>query len=137
LLLGLEGSATLESSKSSDAGTMTARIFDAALVPCFRPLLAEEVALALCAAGRAGVLSSDAEQVTRAAPQTDLFASLGPRVGLELLPWRTFGFGAEVEMPVVLSRVHLLIDADGQQQEVWASSRVGMIAAVTAIFRPR
>jgi hypothetical protein len=38
-------------------------------------------------------------------------------------------------MPISLSRVHLLIDDHGQLREVWASSRVGMIAAASLIFR--
>jgi hypothetical protein len=136
-LLVLEVSATLESSKSSNVGTVTAQRFDAALVPCFRPTLSAAAALALCAAGRLGMLSSSAEQVTRAAPQTDLVASLGPRAGLELLLSPSFGFGVEAELPVAFSRVHLVIDDHGVQHEVWASSPVGMVAAATVIFRPR
>ncbi len=136
-LVMLEASATLESSKSSPLGTVTAQLFDAALVPCFRPTLTASVALALCAAGRIGMLSSDAEQVTRAAPQKDLIGSLGPRAGLELLLSPSFGFGLEAELPVAFSRVHLVIDDHGQQREVWASSRVGMVAAAAVIFRPR
>jgi hypothetical protein len=136
-LVGLEGSATLESTKASDAGTVTARSFDAALVAGFRATLTKNVALALCVAGRLGVLRSDAEDVSRASPQSDLIASVGPRAGVELFPWRAVGFGAELEAPIALSRVHLLIDDHGQPREVWASSRVGMMAAVTVIFRPR
>lgn len=136
-LVVLEASATLESSKSSNVGTVTAQLFDAALVPCLRPTLSAGVALALCAAGRIGMLSSNAEQVTRATPQTDLVGSLGPRAGVELSLSRTFGFGIEAEIPVAFSRVHLVVDDDGQQHEVWASSRVGMVAAATVIFRPR
>jgi len=136
-LVVLEVSATLESSKSANVGTVTAQLFDAALVPCLRPTLSAGVALALCAAGRVGMLSSSAEQVTRATPQTDLVGSLGPRAGVELLLSRSFGFGLETEVPVAFSRVHLVVDDHGQQHEVWASSRVGMMAAATVIFRAR
>jgi hypothetical protein len=135
--VGVEGSGTLESSKDSGAGTVSARLFDAALVPCLRPTLTPGAALALCAVGRFGALRSTATHVSVASPQTDFVASLGPRAGLELFPWAAFGFAAEAELPVVLSRVHLAIDDHGEQHEVWASSRVGMIAALTLIFRPR
>ncbi|HWP10138.1 MAG TPA: hypothetical protein VNN72_30555, partial [Polyangiaceae bacterium] len=136
-LVMVEASSTLESSKSAPLGTVSAQLFDAALVPCFRPTLSAGVALALCAAGRIGMLRSNAEQVERAAPQTDLVGSLGPRAGLELLVSPSVGFGVEAEMPIAFSRVHLVIDDHGQQREVWASSRVGMVAAATVIFRPR
>ena len=133
----VEASSTLESSKSAPLGTVSAQLFDAALVPCFRPTISVGVALALCAAGRIGMLRSNGEQVERAAPQTDLVGSLGPRAGLELLVSPSVGFGVEAEMPIAFSRVHLVIDDHGQQREVWASSRVGMVAAATVIFRPR
>lgn len=134
-LLGLEGGATLESSKGSTTGKVTAQRIEGALVPCLRPELSRTVALALCAIGRLGVVRSSAEQVTRASPKTDLVSSVGPRAGVELFPWPSVGFSAEIEAPVSLTRVHLLIDDQGVRREVWASSRVGMMAALGMIFR--
>jgi hypothetical protein len=135
-LLALEGGATLDSTKDSGVGRVSAHTVDAALVPCVEPALAPDLTLALCAVGRLGFMRSAAEGVTRSTPTSDLVATLGPRVGVEVFPWRVFGVGVEAELPISLARVHLLIDDQGRRREVWASARAGMIPSLVIIFRP-
>lgn len=135
-LVALEGSATLDGTKDSDAGSVSARSVDGALVPCLAPSLTRRVTLALCAVGRLGVMRADAEGVTRPAPKSDLVATVGPRVGVAVFPWRVLGAGLEAELPVSLTRVHLLIDEQGQRREVWASARIGMVPSLSIILRP-
>lgn len=133
--LGLEGGITLGGTQTTDAGSVTANLFDAALVPCLVPGLTDRLGLALCAVGRVGVLSSDAKDVTRASPEQDLVFYVGPRARLEYFPSRWLGLGFELEAPIALTRVHLMIDDQGERREVWASSRVGAAAGASMIFR--
>jgi hypothetical protein len=133
--LGLEGAITVGGTQTTDVGSVTANLYDAALVPCLVPRLTDRLGLALCAVGRLGVLSSDAKDVTRASPQQDLVFYVGPRARLEYFPSRSVGLGFELEVPFALTRVHLVIDDHGEHREVWASSRVGGAAGASMIFR--
>jgi hypothetical protein len=135
--LGAEGAFLFPSSRTNRAGAgeVTAHVLSGSLVPCAHPVNTEAWVLDLCAVGSFGALRSTAEHVTRAEPATDLFATVGPRVGTVLMLTRGVGLGVSADVPVVLSRVHLHIDDRGQRQEVWSTAPIGFIGAVSLVGR--
>jgi hypothetical protein len=116
-------------------GEVSAWVLAGSLVPCVAPFGGKAWGLELCAVGSFGVLRSTAEDVTRADTAVDLYATLGPRVGMFVLFSRVVGLGLSAEAPVALSRVHLHIEEGGQRHEVWAMSPVGFIGAVSLVMR--
>jgi len=135
--VGLEGAGSLSSERAAAFGTVSAHVVYGSFVPCGRPGLGAGISLDLCAVVSGGAFFSDAAQVTRSSPATDRYATVGPRVGLTWMPWTAVGFAAKVEVPVALSRVHLVIDDAGARREVWTSSTVGFMGGVAFVWQPR
>jgi len=135
--IGGEGAAIVSSSQTSAFGTVSAHVFHGSLVPCVHPGLTSMLTLDLCIVGSVGVMSSHADQVTVSQPARDLFATVGPRAGVTWMPWRTVGFAASLDLPVSLSRVHLLIEDSGQSRQVWASSSLGFVGGFSLVVRPK
>ena len=82
-----------------------------------------------------GALFSDGAGVTRSRPVTDLYATVGARVGLTLTVSDRVGFALDAEAPLALSRVHLLVDDAGVSRELWAAGRVGFIAGARVVLK--
>lgn len=129
-----EGAFLFPSSNAESFGTVSSYVAHGSLVPCAGLPLHAVVLLDLCAVGSLGAMFSDAENVERSDPQTHLFATVGPRLGLDIMPWRQFGFVATVDVPVNLARAHLLIEDGGESREVWAAERVGFVGALGLLF---
>jgi hypothetical protein len=135
--LGLEGGALFSGSQTSPFGTVSAYVLHGSLVPCLHHELAHAFVLDSCVVGSLGAMFSDASQVTRSRSTTDLFAAIGPRAGLTVMPWPALGFAAAFDLLVSLSRVHLVIDNMGESHQVWASSKIGIVGGVSVVLRPR
>ena len=119
----------------SGDGRVSAHVLSGSLVPCAHPLAAETWVIDVCVVGSLGAMRSTASEVTRAAPATDLFATVGPRVAVVVLFSSAFGLGAFAEVPVTLSRVHLRIEDRGEPHEVWAQSPVGFVGGLSLVAR--
>jgi hypothetical protein len=135
--IGVEGAFLFPSARDSSFGEVSAYVVHGSLVPCVHPPDLGQVLLNLCVVGSVGAMRSTASGVTRAEPATDLFATVGPRLGSVVMLSRSFGLGAHAEMPFTLSRVHLDIDDGGRRREVWASSRVGFVGGLSLVARLR
>jgi hypothetical protein len=135
--IGVEGGAFFSGSRTSPFGTVSAYVLDGSLVPCLHHELARAFFLDSCAVGSLGGMFSHASQVTRSRSTTDLFAAIGPRAGLTVMPWPALGFAAAFDLLFSLSRVHLVIDDMGESHQVWASSTVGVAGGVSVVLRPR
>jgi hypothetical protein len=135
--IGVEGGALFSGSQASAYGTVSAYVLDGSLVPCLHHELAHAFVLDSCVVGSLGGMFSHASQVTRSRPTTDLFAAIGPRAGLTVMPWPALGFAAAFDLLVSLSRVHLVIDDMGESHQVWASSTVGIVGGVSMVLRFR
>lgn len=140
--LGAEGvvffpSATAGDAEEATAGEVSTLVVHGALVPCAHLPLHAIVLLDLCAVGSVGAMFSDATGVTRSDPRSHLFATVGPRAGVSLMPWEAFGFALAVDVPINLERAHLVIEDGGVPREVWAASRVGLVAGLGLVFRIR
>ena len=120
-----EGAVLFPTSATTSFGSVTSWVAHGSLVPCAHLPVHRMVLVDLCAVGSLGGMFSDAEDVSRSDPQTHLFAAVGPRAGLTVMPWRQAGFAATLDVPVSLERAHLFIEDEGQPREVWAASRVG------------
>ena len=134
--LGVEGMFLFPSSQKNPAGSgeVSAYVLGGAVVPCALPVASESWGLGLCAVGTLGALRSTANDVTRAAPATDLYASAGPRAAVFVMLSRAVGLGVSADVPVTLTRAHLYIEQAGQRQEVWAQAPVGFIGAVSLLL---
>jgi len=135
--LGAEGAFLFPGWRESGAGhgEVSAFMLTGSLAPCVAPFDAATIGLDLCAVGALGALRSTARHVSRAAPSSDLHATLGPRVALILMLSRAVGLGVSADVPVTLSRVHLHIEESGQRREVWAEPPVAFIGAVSVVAR--
>jgi hypothetical protein len=133
--IGLEGAFLFPSSEDSSFGKVSAYVLHGSLVPCVHPADLGQVLLNFCAVGSLGAMRSNASQVTRAEPATDLFATAGPRVALVVMLSHGFGLGLSADVPVTLSRIHLDIEDGGQRHEVWASTRVGFVGGLSLVAR--
>jgi len=132
--LDAEGAFLFPSSRAASFGEVTASLAYGSLVPCLHPRLLDGAFLDVCAAGSLGATASHATGVSRSRAVTDLFAAVGPRAGVTVMPWSIAGFAATFDLPVSLSRVHLVIDDGGQRREVWAASRVGFVGGVSLML---
>ncbi len=92
------------------------------------------VTVDVCAVASAGALFSHAEGVTRSRPVTDLYTTVGARVGLTLRASDSVGFAVDAEAPFALSRVHLLVDDAGVSREAWVAGRVGFIGGARVML---
>jgi len=135
--IGSEGAVLLPSSRTSSFGTVSASVLHGSLVPCMHPRLGANVSLDLCAVGSVGAMSSHADQVTVSTPARDLFATIGPRAAVTVMPWGAVGFSASFELPIPLSRIHLQIEDGGERRQVWASSSVGLGVGLSLVLRLR
>jgi hypothetical protein len=135
--LGAEGSFLFPSRSEASVGSVTAWVANGALVPCARPTFGPVVSLDFCAVAAVGVIRSDAEGVTRSEPSSDVFATVGPRVGVSLFPWEHVGFEATADVAFPLSRIHLYIDDRGVPREVWSSAPVGFAGGLSTVVRFR
>ena len=129
-----EGAFLFPSSHEEPFGTVSSYVIHGSLVPCAHLPLHEILFIDLCAVGSVGAMFSDAEDVERSDPQTHLFAAIGPRAGLTVMPWPNVGFEATFDMPVNLQRAHLVIQDRGVEREVWAASRVGFVGGLGLVF---
>lgn len=129
-----EGVLFFPSSHEEPFGTVSSYIAHGSLVPCAHLPLHAIVLLDLCSVGSVGAMFSDAEGVTRSDPQTHVFATVGPRAGLTVMPWPVAGFQATFDVPVNLARAHLFIEEGGEGREVWAASRVGFVGGLGLVF---
>jgi hypothetical protein len=135
--VGAEGSFLFPSRREEAFGAVTAWVASGALVPCARPWFEAVLSIDFCAVGAIGVMRSDAEAVTRSEPTSDVFASVGPRLGVSLFPWRHVGFEATADLAFPLSRIHLYIDDRGAAREVWSSAPVGFVGGLSTVVRFR
>ena len=133
--LAAEGAFLFPSSSTESFGTVSSYVVHGSLVPCGELPLHPVVLVDLCAVGSLGAMLSDAEEVERSDPQTHLFATVGPRAALAVMPWPQLGFAATVDVPVNLARAHLLIEDGGDSREVWAAERVGFVGGVGLLLR--
>jgi hypothetical protein len=133
--IGAEGAFLFPSSRDSSFGRVSAYVLSGSLVPCAHPFASQSWVLSFCVVGSLGAMRSTAENVTRAEPATDVFATVGPRAAMVLMLSRAFGLGASAEVPVTLSRVHLHIEDGGQRNEVWAQSPVGFLGGLSLVAR--
>jgi hypothetical protein len=132
-----EGTAIVPRSEKTKYGTVTASIVYGSVVPCLHPSFAGIFNADLCAAASVGALSSDATNVTRSFPTTNVYASVGPRAGITVAPRPTVGFRLSGDLGVSLARVHLNIDDVGRQREVWVSPPVSFLGSLDVVFRFR
>ena len=129
-----EGAFLFPSSKAESFGSVTASFLYGSLVPCADLPLHRIVRLDLCASASLGAMFAGADDVSREDPRTQLFATVGPRAGLTVMPWSHVGFAATFDAPVNLERAHLFVEDEGRQREVWAASRVGFAAGLGLVF---
>jgi hypothetical protein len=129
-----EGAFLFPSSNAESFGTVSSYVAHGSLVPCAGLPLHSVVLVDLCAVGSLGAMFSDASEVARSDPQTHLFATVGPRAALAVMPWPQFGFTATADVPVNLARAHLLIEDGGESREVWAAERVGFVGGLGLLF---
>jgi hypothetical protein len=134
--VAVEGSALVPGTKTASFGDVTASVVYGSLVPCIHPV-AQTVRLDACVAASIGALFAQATSVTRSFPTTNVYAALGPRVGITITPLPWVGFGVAIDIPVALSRTHLVIDDRGTPREVWTSPAVGFLGGLSAEFRFR
>ena len=133
--MGAEGAFLLPSTRAGAAGDVVTHALYGALVPCAHPRLAAHARLDLCAVGSLGVHRSRAEGVDRSSPTTDTFATLGPRVGVTVMPWSNVGVQGAIDVPVSLSRLTLAVDDGGERRDVWTSRPIGLIFALAVVLR--
>ncbi len=129
-----EGVFFFPSSHTEPFGTVSSYVAHGSLVPCAHLPLHSIVFIDLCAVGSVGAMFSDAADVERSDPQTHVFATVGPRAGLTVMPWQSVGFEATFDMPVNLARAHLVIEDRGVPREVWVASRVGFVGGLGLVF---
>lgn len=129
-----EGAFFFPSSHAESFGSVSSFVAHGSLVPCGHLPLHPIVFVDLCAVGSIGAMFSDAAEVTRSDPQTHIFATVGPRAGLAVMPWPQAGFAATFDMPVNLARAHLFIEDRGEPREVWAAERVGFVGGLGLVF---
>jgi len=135
--LSAEGTAIVPGARATDFGTASASVVYAALVPCLHPAFANIFMADLCVAGGAGAMSSEAKNVTRSFPSTNVYGSIAPRAGLTIVPSKNVAFRLGTELGVALTRIHLNIDDNGKPREVWASPPVSFLGTLAAVFRFR
>ena len=126
--------AFLSSERERSYGTVSAHALYGSLLPCLHPGSAR-LTVDVCTVASVGALFSDGEGVTRSRPVTDLYTTVGARIGLTLRASDSVGFTLDAEAPVVLSRVHLLVDDAGVNREVWAAGRVGFIGGARVVLK--
>lgn len=129
-----EGVFFFPSSKTESFGTVSSFVAHGSLVPCAHLPLHSIVFLDLCTVGSVGAMFSDAEEVSRSDPQTHVFATVGPRAGVTVMPISEVGIAATFDMPVNLARAHLVIEDRGEPREVWAASRIGFVGGLGLVF---
>ena len=132
--VGLEMVAFLPSERAQPYGTVSAHALYGSLLPCLHPG-GTRLTVDVCAVMSLGALFSDGAGVTRSRPVTDLYATVGARVGLTLTVSDRVGFALDAEAPLALSRVHLLVDDAGVSRELWAAGRVGFIAGARVVLK--
>jgi hypothetical protein len=132
--IGLEAAAFLPSERERSYGTVSAHALYGSLLPCLHPGSAR-LTVDVCTVASVGALFSDAEAVTRSQAATDLYATVGARVGLTFRASDALGFTLDAEAPVALSRVHLLVDDAGVRREVWAAGRIGFIGGARVVLK--
>ena len=134
--VGLEVAAFLPSEQQREFATVSSHALYGSLAPCVHPGSAR-FTVDICAVLSVGALFSDATDVTRSQPVTDRYTTVGPRLGLSLMASDSIGFALDVEAPIALPRVHLLVDDAGSSREAWATSRVGIIGGARVVLRLR
>jgi hypothetical protein len=132
----LEVAAFLPSERRREYGAVSSHALYGSLLPCVHPGSAR-ITLDLCAALSLGALFSDAQGVTRSQPVTDRYTTVGARAGLSLMVSDSVGFALDAEVPVALTRVHLLVDDAGVSRQAWAGSRVGFIGGAQVVLKLR
>jgi hypothetical protein len=137
--VGAEGTFLFPSRARADEGPLavTAWVAHGALVPCARPAFGTHFSLDFCAVGTLGAMRSEAEGVTRSEPATDVFATVGPRLGASLFPWEQVGFEASADLAFPVSRIHLYIDDRGTDREIWSSAPVAFVGGLSTVVRFR
>jgi hypothetical protein len=129
-----EGAVLFPSSHGSSFGSVSSIVAYGSLVPCGHLPVHRIVRIDLCAVGSLGAMHSDAAEVTRSDPQRHLFATVGPRAGITVMPKPQIGVAAVFDMPVNLARAHLMIEDQGEPREVWVASRVGFVAGLGLVL---
>jgi hypothetical protein len=125
--------AFLPSERAQTYGTASAHALYGSLLPCLHPG-STRLTVDVCAVISVGALFSDGSGVTRSRPVTDRYTTAGARVGLTLRASDSIAFALDAEAPVLLSRVHLLVDDAGVKREVWAAGRVGFIGGARVVM---
>jgi len=135
--IGAEGAFLFPSSRDNPSGdgTVSSHVLSGSLVPCAHPLAGEPWVIDFCVVGSVGAMRSTASGVTRSAPATDLYATVGPRAAIVVMFSSAFGLGALAEVPFTLSRVHLRIEDQGESHEVWAQSPAGFLGGLSLVAR--
>jgi len=124
----------LPTKREQPFGTASAHALYGSLLPCLHPGTTR-LTVDVCAVVSVGALFSDGSGVARSRPATDRYVTAGARVGLTLRVSDSVAFALDAEAPVLLSRVHLLVDDAGVSREVWAASRVGFIAGARVVMK--
>ena len=135
--LSAEADAIVSGSESTPYGSVSASVVYGAIVPCLHPSVGKLVTFDVCASGGVGAMFSDATNVTRSFPSTNVYASLGPRAGVTIAPWPTVGFRLGGDLEVALARVHLDIQDAGHQREAWVSPAVSFLGSAGVVLRFR
>lgn len=129
-----EGVALFPSSHAESFGSVSSVVAYGSLVPCGHLPVHRIVRIDLCAVGSLGAMHSDAREVTRSVRRRHLFATVGPRAGVTVMPRPRVGVAAIFDMPVNLARAHLRIADRGELREAWVASRVGFVAGLGLVL---
>lgn len=129
-----EGVVLFPSSHAESFGSVSSFVAHGSLVPCGHLPVHRIVRIDLCAVGSLGAMYSDAAEVTRSHPRRHLFATVGPRAGVTVMPRPRIGIAAVFDMPVNLARAHLMIEDQGEPREAWVASRVGFVAGLGLVL---
>lgn len=129
-----EGAVLFPSSHAESFGSVSSIVAYGSLVPCGHLPVHRIVRIDLCAVGSLGAMHSDAAEVTRSDPQRHVFATVGPRAGVTVMPRPRIGVAAVFDMPVNLARAHLVIEDQGEPREAWVASRVGFVAGLGLVL---
>jgi hypothetical protein len=116
LSIGLEGRADAFASKRVDAGSVSASLLLASILPCWHPGF-----VLACGVGSIGALQGSGEQVDEPRKETTLFAAAGARLGVELPLGSVLALTGHVDVRANLTRTSLRLD----DRDVWTTPPVG------------
>ncbi len=133
--VALEAGGIVPGTAESSSGHVTASLVRGGVVPCFALDLAPVVRGALCATLELGAMFSEASAVERSRPSTDLHATLGPRLAIQVEPGKMFGFRVGANLELALARVHLSIDDAGTTREIWSTPQVAALGDAAFLVR--